>query len=73
MKVLLTVIAVCLVWICVWDVVVVGTVDVNVVDWPGPDGTQDVNIVGIEIGRLDSPFFGGEFATALPVKVTNWP
>jgi hypothetical protein len=75
-KVVLTVIAACLVWICVLGVDV-GTPGVYVYNWdeapdPGPDGTQDVNIVGIEIGK-DLSRFGGISATDLPVEVKNWP
>ena len=59
MKAVLTVIAVCLVWICVRDVAVVKPAYAS--------GTMDVNIVGVSYGVI------GLNSGTVAVRVTNWP
>jgi hypothetical protein len=60
LKAVLTVIAVCLVWICVRDVTLVKPAHAQV------SGPLDVNIVGAKRHVFD-------YAGPLAVKVKNWP
>ncbi len=72
-KSVLTIIAVCLVWICLKDVVLVPAAMAQARLSGRCEGVQAVKIVGISLptrlGAHDSVFD----QKALPVKVQNWP